>query len=335
MNFIFSHSNDYTSKLVLEWVDYLGDEFVRINDERIDILDICINNQNFKYSFKLGNRKYENDASNAIWFRGGKVRISNNIYDASLFGRDLTTHKESAILFLSNYSHSKLEFLADEFSSSLGSNAIGRYNKLIALRNARKVGLQIPNTIATTSKKVLQAFFNQNLRIITKSLDLSFSTAKEIDENGNSISFMQYTKEFLQQDIEELPERFALTLFQALVPKSLEVRTFYLSGKCYSAAIFSQQNAKTEIDHRHYDYSKMNRIIPIQLPIALEQQIRSLMKLCKLNMGSFDFIRNVNGEFVFLEVNPIGQFGYISQVCNYKLHKKIAECIIQKSYKYK
>jgi hypothetical protein len=34
------------------------------------------------------------------------------------------------------------------------------------------------------------------------------------------------------------------------------------------------------------------------------------------------------GEYVFLEVNPIGQFGMVSAPCNYNLEKKIAQYLI-------
>ncbi len=331
MNFIFSHSADYTTKLVLEWVDYLGGNFIRLNDERMDIRNIVINKDTYTYSFKIGNNEFQKGQVNSKWFRGGKIRIANNVYDPSLFEKTSRTSNESAILFLSNYSHAKLEFLVNEFSDSLGANAEGRYNKIIALRNAREVGLDIPDTLITTSKDSLLEFHKKNKRIITKSLDLSFSSPAEINTEGNRVKYMQYTNELPANDLKEVPDTFALTLFQELIVKKLEIRTFYLMGNCYSTAIFSQQNRKTQIDYRRYDHEKMNRMIPIKLPSIIESKITDFMRLSKLNTGSIDIIYDTKGRFNFLEVNPIGQFGYVSDVCNYNLHKKIAECIAQPS----
>jgi len=48
------------------------------------------------------------------------------------------------------------------------------------------------------------------------------------------------------------------------------------------------------------------------------------MKAVNLNTGSLDFIKSTDGEYVFLEVNPAGQFGMTSASCNYYLHKEIA-----------
>ena len=52
------------------------------------------------------------------------------------------------------------------------------------------------------------------------------------------------------------------------------------------------------------------------------------MKRLKLNCGSIDLIKAKDGNLVFLEVNPTGQFGMTSTPCNYNLHKKIANKLI-------
>jgi ATP-GRASP peptide maturase of grasp-with-spasm system len=332
MNIIFSHTQDYTTKLVLEWVDYLGGNFLRINDERIDLKEVTINNETYSYSFQIGEKQYLNSELSSKWFRGGKIRISNNINNFFLFDRDLNKHSESAELFMTNYKHAKLEYLVNEFSDSVGTNAQGRYNKLIALRNARNTGLDIPNTILTTSKSKLLTFFQKNERIITKSLDLNFSSS-ETDSKGYRTRYMQYTNEINLHDVNKFSDEFALTLFQQLISKKFEIRTFYLNHKCHSVAIFSQQNKKTSVDYRKYDHQKMNRMIPFKLPVDIEAKIDQFMKTCGLNTGSIDLIYSTEGNFIFLEVNPIGQFGYISDVSNYKLHKEIAQCIINSTYK--
>ena len=54
------------------------------------------------------------------------------------------------------------------------------------------------------------------------------------------------------------------------------------------------------------------------------------MKNLKLDTGSIDMIVTLDGEYVFLEINPIGQFGMVSYHCNYHLEKRIAEYIIAK-----
>jgi hypothetical protein len=44
-----------------------------------------------------------------------------------------------------------------------------------------------------------------------------------------------------------------------------------------------------------------------------------------MNCGSLDLIYSIDNEFVFLEVNPVGQFGMVSKPCNYNLEKILAK----------
>ena len=52
------------------------------------------------------------------------------------------------------------------------------------------------------------------------------------------------------------------------------------------------------------------------------------MKHIGLNTGSIDMIKSVDGNYYFLEVNPSGQFGMTSFPCNYNLHEKVADYLI-------
>jgi D-alanine-D-alanine ligase-like ATP-grasp enzyme len=52
------------------------------------------------------------------------------------------------------------------------------------------------------------------------------------------------------------------------------------------------------------------------------------MKSLDLNSGSFDIIFTKQNKFVLLEVNPIGQFHWLSKNCNYKIEKIIANYLI-------
>ena len=107
-----------------------------------------------------------------------------------------------------------------------------------------------------------------------------------------------------------------------------EIRSFYLNGTFSSMAIFSATNMKTAIDMRSYDLENPNRKVPYKLPLEIEKKLNSLMLEEKLNTGSIDLIKGLDGSYYFLEINPIGQFGSVSQTCNYYLEKKIAKYLV-------
>jgi len=95
-------------------------------------------------------------------------------------------------------------------------------------------------------------------------------------------------------------------------------------------AIFSQKNNQTSIDFRKYDSQIPNRTIPYKLPVWVEKQLTSLFHKLGLNTGSVDLILTPNEEYVFLEINPVGQFGMVSYPCNYYLEKEVAKLLYEK-----
>jgi glutathione synthase/RimK-type ligase-like ATP-grasp enzyme len=145
-------------------------------------------------------------------------------------------------------------------------------------------------------------------------------------ENERRIEFLCYTEEMSE---EELPTYFFPTLFQKKLAKVFELRIFYLNEKFYSMAIFSQEDQQTEVDFRNYNFEKPNRTVPFLLPIDLQKKLIQLMKNLHLKSGSIDMVLTEEGDYVFLEVNPVGQFGMVSSPCNYELSKLIAETLIQ------
>lgn len=333
MILVITSANDYSVKSVLEWIRYFKVSFIRVNKETdtIDLVDIKIegvgNLQEICVKIKINDVVFNLKQIEMVWYRGGVVRIADFFNDEDAVRRRYDL-RDNIAYFLSAYSTAKLELTSFLLSQvpRLGNNAQGRFNKLVALHHAIRVGIETPETLCTTRKEEVLSFYNRHDKhIITKSLDLNF----EFNNTANYDRYYQYTSEVPAILIEDLPEEFPLTLFQKKVDKKYEIRTFFIENNCYSVAIMSQFNQKTQIDYRKYDYEKMNRVLPYQLPKDVEHKVCELMRRCNLSTGSIDIIRSVENKFVFLEVNPIGQFGYNSKVCNFYLEQKIAQFLIK------
>ena len=125
-----------------------------------------------------------------------------------------------------------------------------------------------------------------------------------------------------------IPDTFPPSFFQKCIEKEYEIRTFFIENDYYSMAIFSQNDEQTKIDFRNYNESKPNKFIPYILPEDIKSKLIELMKCINLNCGSIDLIVGKDGNYYFLEVNPVGQYDMVSVPCNYNLHKKIAEYLI-------
>ncbi|MCO5279552.1 MAG: hypothetical protein M9931_00690 [Chitinophagales bacterium] len=87
---------------------------------------------------------------------------------------------------------------------------------------------------------------------------------------------------------------------------------------------FSQLDPNTSLDYRKYNLNNPNRTVPYYLPKEIQDKIFCLLQKINLNFGVIDLILTEEGEYYFLEVNPVGQFGFVSKHGNYYIEKEIA-----------
>ena len=141
---------------------------------------------------------------------------------------------------------------------------------------------------------------------------------------NNQISAVGYTSDINEDFLSSLPKSFGPTLFQKKISKKYEIRSFFLNGKFFSMAVFSQNDPQTKTDFRNYNWKNPNRCVAFTLPNNIAIKLYKLMECLSLDTGSIDIIVDLNGDFIFLEVNPVGQFGMVSIPCNFKLEREIA-----------
>jgi hypothetical protein len=96
----------------------------------------------------------------------------------------------------------------------------------------------------------------------------------------------------------------APTIFQPYVPKAAELRCVVIGEKIFSAKINSQANENTRRDWR----AGTCQLEPFSLPQQVETSLHKLMDSFGINFASLDMIITPEGEFVFLELNPNGQW---------------------------
>jgi len=324
---ILSVDKDDSTNQVIDWINALGKDFYRINgDELLDhnfVIKIDTNEPKTIFSFsnvlvpkKLIKSKYYK----VVWFRRWATphNFVHNFKPFSLKNQ-ITQYCQRESNGLSNIFYQSLKHC-----DWLNHPSELEINKLSVLEEAKKVGLIIPNTLVCSTKTELIAFKKSNGRIISKSIrdPVFFNTG------GNVYSI--YTYEIQDEDIEVINDFFFPSLFQELIEKEYELRIFYLDKVFYSMAIFSQANTQTKVDFRHYDHVKPNRRVPYLLPKSIQKKLIELMKILNMSCGSIDMIKKNDGDYVFLEVNPVGQFGMVSFPCNYFLEKKVSESLIKR-----
>jgi ATP-GRASP peptide maturase of grasp-with-spasm system len=316
---ILSDEDDSTTDDVLNWLDYKEIPFIRINGTTPLLFDeLTIDSQLFHFNRENKKEFIDTQKIKSYWYRRGKISFEIN------FLMDFNNKK------LKNYCNNSL---LREYTDILGfiypnlndKHCIGsiynnQINKLYNLKIAKQQGMLIPDTVILTTKEKLLSFFKNHRKVLTKPIGQAglVYEDEEISLEGCSTLISAI-------EIKKLPSQFPPSLFQGYIEKAYELRIFYLDGICYSSAIFSQLDNKTKIDFRNYNHKKPNRTPPYKLPINISEKIVSFMKAINMNSGSLDIIVTPKKEYVFLEVNPVGQFFQVSYPCNYYLEKKVAE----------
>ncbi len=314
---------EYSTDEIVEWLDYYKTDFVRFNGEELEMskISLSIENDEIEYFLSKKINLYKKlTIFNRRWTRFSFIDKINDGHEPKLVN-DIRTFLKLEFSSVSHYLFGIL--LANENSIWIDRPDSVRLNKLLVLNLAKKYGLQIPKTLVTNRKQDLIGFKNKYGRIITKSIGeiISLTSAKYMFALG--------TKEVTNDTIKELPLRFYVSLFQELIEKKYEIRVFYLDGQFYSMAIFSQRRQESKIDFRNYNLNDPDRMVPFVLPADIEVKLKKLMNALSLKTGSIDLICDKMNNFIFLEVNPVGQFGMVSKPCNYYLEKIIAEYLIK------
>ena len=322
---ILSESDDDSTVDVIQWILYYGVKIVRINvEEPLFIEAMQLSEFTNNIDIIVAKRRIKLTSFASFWYRRGDFSLMIN--DFKLENGIKAVEKKMKLNILEernsykNYLHHVLT----------KKNSVGNFlsdvevNKLIVLEEARSVGLSIPTTYIVKKKKLLVELILKHKRVITKSLSeggLFFLNKNFFTSNPTVL--------IENKNLLKIPNVFPPSLIQVYIEKKIEIRSFYLKGKLFSSAIFSQADKQTEIDFRNYNNEKPNRVVPFKLPDIIQNKVKQLCDNLKINSGSIDMIYSASREFIFLEVNPIGQFFQISYPCNYYLEQEIAKLLSQ------
>lgn len=319
MILILSNDGDLSSDLIQDWLEYYDHSYIRINS--FDFLrypvKICLNGTHIK--FCINNEEIDIASIHSVLYRKYGFFRKSNAYKELCKTKGLSADLVNQI----NIEYNKvIELLTLSLRDRnwLTNPIHVKINKVWVLKLAAECGLDTPDTYVINKKDGV----DRDKKQISKSIfDPIFASWK------NKNKSMMYTVELTKNDIAHLPERFMPSMLQSMVQKEYELRIFYLCGRCYPMAIFSQKDKQTQLDFRRYNWDKPNRYIPYKLDTATKLNINKLMRKLNLNCGSIDMIKGKDGKLYFLEVNPTGQFGMVDFPCNYGLHKLVAEQLIK------
>jgi len=168
------------------------------------------------------------------------------------------------------------------------------------LRVAKSVGLEIPRTLITNSPREAREF--------THALGVDRTVYKAFSA---TVDNWRETRVLRRPELELLDAvRLAPVIFQEYVPASVDLRVTLIGDEVYPAAIHSQDLEYTVDFRMHLDEVRME---PAVLPEPVLDALHRLLERMNLRYGAVDMRRTPDGRYVFLEINPAGQWIFVEE----------------------
>jgi glutathione synthase/RimK-type ligase-like ATP-grasp enzyme len=185
---------------------------------------------------------------------------------------------------------------------------------------ARRVGLDIPQTVVTNDPDEVRRFIaNLPSQTVYKGL----SQPRDM-EPGKALFTGLVTDEMLA-NIDVI--RLTPGVFQERIDKSYEVRVTVVGSRIFSVKIDSQKHAEAQLDWRRALHDVAYEAI--NLPCEIEAKIQAFMAAFGLVYGAFDFIVTPQGRYVFLEINPSGQYMWLECATGLGITAALADALIE------
>jgi ATP-grasp ribosomal peptide maturase len=191
------------------------------------------------------------------------------------------------------------------------------------LTAAAALGLSVPRTLVTNDPEAAREFVNQcRDGAIYKTL----STPIVRNEAGRRAAVM--TTHITTQDVEARAAEIRLTAcqFQERLDKRFEYRVTVVGETVFATRIDSQRSSVTELDFRKRFEDLPCE--PAELPPLIADACRSLVAHYGLQYGNIDLVETPDGELVFLEINPNGQWAWVDPDTTEAIRRAIVDLLV-------
>ncbi len=334
MILVLSARTDASTLDVLDWLHYYHAKYSILYTDDLDFKIIRFEPNNHEFIISSNGEQFNLYDVTAVWYRRTGISVKNFLHqyidksNPGSFFIEKDDHYHYGVLL--DETRTLVEFIhylvEKESVTKIGSFFTDDVNKLVVLDKARDVGLNVPESFVITTKEQLIDIKNKhkNKHLITKAIceGIYRPDAKE------TYQYYSYVERMDQESINKFSDHFFPSLVQCEIEKDLELRIFYIRGTFFPMAIFSQDEEDSIVDFRKNNHrSTPLKYVPYLLPKEIEFKLNKLMDSLYLTCGSIDVVLDKEGNYIFLEVNPVGQYGMTSSPCNYYLDRLIAQIL--------
>lgn len=195
-------------------------------------------------------------------------------------------------------------------------NADAAY-KPVQLVTAARCGLTVTDTLVTNRPDAVRRFAETG-ETVTK----AFGAAAIIEDGGRRTTFTNRLNDADLADLRGI--EISAHQFQRWIPKAYESRVIVVGDRLFAAGIHAG-SAETYVDWR-YDYKAL-RYERIEPPATVAAGILEYCAELGLTYGAFDFVIRPDDDWVFLECNAGGRYGWIEDAIEAPITEALADLL--------
>jgi hypothetical protein len=202
--------------------------------------------------------------------------------------------------------------------------------KLTNLTLARELGFAIPPTLVSNDPREVRDFVRaHDGHVISK------VTGQTLNNKFLAPDHVRLTDAMTHRDMGYIDSvRHMAMIFQAYVPKQVELRVTVVGDQVFAAEIHSQKTRHTRHDWRRYDLGN-TPMFAHRLPDSEVRRCLALTRRLGLCYGTIDYVVTPDGRYVFLEINCNGQFLWVEVVTGLPITRAVADLLITSSAAYR
>ncbi len=196
------------------------------------------------------------------------------------------------------------------------------------LSSAQHVGLRVPRTLITNNMQAALQFFEEcQEEVVYKPLSQGVPHPKAGEVWQGAVYTTKITRSALQEHLEAIT--ITATMLQEYIPKAFELRVNVIGSQVFAAEIHSQHSERSRVDFR-LGYGNLQYAIHT-LPSSIEQACRQLVRFFRLQFAAIDLLVTPDGQYVFVDLNGNGQWGWIENHTGLPLTETLVNLLIRGS----
>lgn len=307
---VISDKYDFTTDFVCIELERRGVNYLRLNRDEFHNYKIHIDTTNFDMYVTVGEYEYVVSEKHlkSIYYRSPVFLREIHQTEYSI---DEQLYKEQWMSFVRN-----LLIFEDVIWVNNPEKTYKAENKIVQLKYAKKIGFNIPYTIITNTTPELQ-----KEKYVVKSLDTAFF---RIDGKEGFV----YSNIIGKEKLQKANLDWAPVIIQDYIYPKIDIRVTVVGNDVFATNI-TIKGRGIDIDWRKVKDDVEFKTV--SLPIDVKNKCIKLVKALGLKFGAIDLLKTEEGDYIFLEINPTGEWAWLVHTTGQPIPQSIADALVLQS----